>query len=227
VVVRDSVSGDRPFVAEHSAWGEVTGTGLDWMPFGFAGGIYDPDTGLVRFGARDYDPVVGGWTGKDPIGLRGGAPNLCSYTAGDPVNRIDSTGLLVQVEFHRPSGTVFVMDLDTGEAAIGVFRSGGDFGTDPIELGEYEILEHPETDRRLRLDAVDAKPRNDVHDPSGRKEFRIHGPGRSLGCITALDVGEYDPVISIIRTTRTELVSDNKELPIWRRLTSGARPRYI
>lgn len=45
VVVRDSDSSDRPFVAEYSAWGEVTGTGLDWMPFGFAGGIYDPGYG--------------------------------------------------------------------------------------------------------------------------------------------------------------------------------------
>ena len=35
--------------------------------FGFAGGIYDPDTELVRFGARDYDPRVGRWTTKDPI----------------------------------------------------------------------------------------------------------------------------------------------------------------
>ncbi|HLG56456.1 MAG TPA: hypothetical protein VI485_14055 [Vicinamibacterales bacterium] len=28
-----------------------------WQPFGFAGGLYDPDTGLIRFGARDYDPL--------------------------------------------------------------------------------------------------------------------------------------------------------------------------
>ena len=29
------------------------------VPFGFAGGLYDRDTGLVRFGFRDYDPDVG------------------------------------------------------------------------------------------------------------------------------------------------------------------------
>ena len=27
-----------------------------FLPFGFAGGLYDGATGLVRFGARDYDP---------------------------------------------------------------------------------------------------------------------------------------------------------------------------
>jgi RHS repeat-associated protein len=32
-------------------------------PFGFAGGLYDPDTKLTRFGARDYDASIGRWTG--------------------------------------------------------------------------------------------------------------------------------------------------------------------
>ena len=49
-------------------WGQVTGdSSAGFQVFGFAGGIYDPDTGLVRFGARDYDPVVGRWTAKDSI----------------------------------------------------------------------------------------------------------------------------------------------------------------
>jgi RHS repeat-associated protein len=48
------------------------------IPFGFAGGLYDPDTGLVRFGARDRDVSVGRWTAKDPIGFDGGG-NLFVY----------------------------------------------------------------------------------------------------------------------------------------------------
>lgn len=32
------------------------------VPPGFAGGIGDPDTGLIRFGCRDYDPDTGCWT---------------------------------------------------------------------------------------------------------------------------------------------------------------------
>ena len=43
-----------------------------FQPFGFAGGLYDPDTKLVRFGARDYDPRTGRWTAKDPILFAGG-----------------------------------------------------------------------------------------------------------------------------------------------------------
>jgi len=64
-----------------------------FTPFGFAGGIYDTDTGLVRFGARDYDPVAGRWTSKDPIRFEGGDANLYGYIISDPVNYIDSNGL--------------------------------------------------------------------------------------------------------------------------------------
>jgi len=63
------------------------------IPFGFAGGLYDVDTKLTRFGYRDYDAYTGKWTAKDPIGFDGGDSNLYGYVLGDPVNFIDSTGL--------------------------------------------------------------------------------------------------------------------------------------
>ncbi|MDP3277302.1 MAG: RHS repeat-associated core domain-containing protein [Deltaproteobacteria bacterium] len=62
-----------------------------WQPFGFAGGLYDSDTGLVRFGARDYDAVSGRWTTRDPSGLSGGL-NVYGYASGDPVNLVDVDG---------------------------------------------------------------------------------------------------------------------------------------
>jgi RHS repeat-associated protein len=64
-----------------------------FQPFGFAGGLYDKDTGLVRFGARDYDAYAGRWTAKDPIGFESGNPNLYSYTLDDPINLTDILGL--------------------------------------------------------------------------------------------------------------------------------------
>ena len=74
-------------------WGQVTAdTANGFQVFGFGGGIYDPDTGLVRFGARDYDPVVGRWTAKDPIGFESQESSLYRYVSDDPINRVDRTG---------------------------------------------------------------------------------------------------------------------------------------
>ena len=62
------------------------------IPFGFAGGLYDRDTGLVRFGYRDYDPDIGRWTAKGPIFFGGGDTDLYGYCLNDPVNGVDPTG---------------------------------------------------------------------------------------------------------------------------------------
>ena len=79
---------------EYDEFGNVTyDSNPDFQPFGFAGGLYDPDTKLVRFGARDYDAMVGRWTSKDPIGFGGRDANLSVYVDSDPVNFIDPSGL--------------------------------------------------------------------------------------------------------------------------------------
>jgi len=71
----------------------ISDTNPGFQLFGFAGGLYDQDTKLVRFGARDYNPAVGRWTAKDPILFAGGDTNLYGYVLNDPVNSWDASGL--------------------------------------------------------------------------------------------------------------------------------------
>ena len=80
---------------EYDSFGNVLSDSNESLkvPFGFAGGFYDPDTGLTRFGYRDYDAETGKWTAKDPIGFNGGDTNLYGYVLGDPVNFVDPEGL--------------------------------------------------------------------------------------------------------------------------------------
>jgi len=79
---------------DYDAFGNVVlDTNPGFQPFGFAGGLYDPDTGLLRFGARDYDATIGRWTTKDPLLLGGADSNLYRYVQNDPVNRTDPHGL--------------------------------------------------------------------------------------------------------------------------------------
>jgi RHS repeat-associated protein len=79
---------------DYDVWGNVIqDSNPGFQPFGFAGGLYDRDTRLVRFGARDYDAETGRWTAKDPILFAGGDTNLYGYVLNDPVNWIDPNGL--------------------------------------------------------------------------------------------------------------------------------------
>lgn len=75
----------------------ILDTNPGFQPFGFAGGIYDRDTGLTRFGARDYDPETGRWRVKDPIGFSGGDLNLYGYVLNDPVNGVDPSGQILSL----------------------------------------------------------------------------------------------------------------------------------
>ena len=81
----------------------------DFQPILFSGGLYDFDTKLYRFGARDYDPTVGRWTTKDPIGFAGGDTNLYAYVGGNPMSYIDPSGLKTVVrQFGSNAGHIAI-----------------------------------------------------------------------------------------------------------------------
>lgn len=97
-------------VMEHDEFGRVlqdTNSGV--TPFGYAGGLYDSQSGLVRFGVRDYDPETGRFTSKDPIGFNGGDANLYGYVLNNPANFVDPNGtnpLLIPVATGLVGGFV-------------------------------------------------------------------------------------------------------------------------
>jgi RHS repeat-associated protein len=79
---------------DYDAFGNVLGdTQTGFQPFGFAGGIFDRDTRLVRFGVRDYDAATGRWTGKDVLGITANGSNLYTYASDDPANLKDMSGM--------------------------------------------------------------------------------------------------------------------------------------
>ena len=79
----------------HDAFGRVLeDTAPRFQPYGFAGGIYDPETGFVRLGARDYDALTGRWTAPDPALFGGSVVSLYEYANGDPVNFADRNGMV-------------------------------------------------------------------------------------------------------------------------------------
>jgi RHS repeat-associated protein len=97
-LVIDAATGDIVQRTDYEEFGnpvfEDVTPAFQQLPFGFASGLRDSDTGLVRFGARDYDPAIGHWTLKDPIRFEAGDTNLYRYVLSDPVNRFDPSGLV-------------------------------------------------------------------------------------------------------------------------------------
>ncbi len=85
--------------------GQDSHTGSSTTPFRFVGkqSYYnDAETGLYLLGAggnpngagRYYDPELGRFISRDPIGLAGGDVNLYRYAGNNPVNLIDPSGMI-------------------------------------------------------------------------------------------------------------------------------------
>ncbi len=71
----------------------IQDTNPGFQPFGFAGGITDAHTRLVRFGARDFDPVSGRWASEDLPMFLSVFPNRYEYVLGNPLAANDPAGL--------------------------------------------------------------------------------------------------------------------------------------
>ncbi len=114
----------------------LTDTSPGFQPFGFAGGLRDRDTGVLRFGARDYDPLTGRWLAKDPLRFGGGNSNLYVYCGTDPINCADPSGLFLPSGHHRildlAFGRISAKDLATLEMASDVTDHLGATSTDPF-----------------------------------------------------------------------------------------------
>jgi RHS repeat-associated protein len=61
--------------------------------YGYTGRERDPDTGMLYYRARFYDPQVGRFLSEDPIGFRGGEPSFYIYVHNDPLRFRDPLGL--------------------------------------------------------------------------------------------------------------------------------------
>ena len=86
---------------------------LDAWQHYFAGYRRDEDTGLYLVRHRVYQPELGCWVQRDPIGYRGSASNLQRYLACSPVCAADPFGLVVRVVEAAAQGIHVIGDADS------------------------------------------------------------------------------------------------------------------
>lgn len=86
---------DYSAYGEETLWdgeGQVLNHSVVGNPWRFCSKRVDERTGLVFFGKRDYDPVLGRWLTPDPLFFYDTA-NLYAFNKNDPLNRRDLYGL--------------------------------------------------------------------------------------------------------------------------------------
>jgi RHS repeat-associated protein len=210
--IREVVADDGTTVEavyDYSPWGEVTkigGSGLE-SDFLYTGHFYHDESDLHLTLYRAYNPELGMWLSRDPIAENGGL-NLYAYVGNNPIMDWDPLGLEVSCTYDKSDGTVSMRDADTGATVTYPAESGGKPFGDSIPNGNYEILERKGRPGFYRLDPIDSVTRDDTHQPTGRDHFRLHGPGRTTGCVAAKNEDEWQDAKQLLDSTKTKTVED-------------------
>ncbi|MDD4018820.1 MAG: hypothetical protein PHV28_12855 [Kiritimatiellae bacterium] len=88
-------NGDVRAHYEYSPFGEITaqsGDMADAFTHRFSTKPFDVETGIVMYELRPYEPGLGRWLCRDPIGETGGL-NIYTMTGNNPVDAIDQYGM--------------------------------------------------------------------------------------------------------------------------------------
>ena len=139
-LIADATTGTVVRTVRYDAWGGVVAaSGSFTVPIGFAGGLADDVTGLIRFGLRDYDPATGRFTARDPLLHAGEQLNLYAYGNSDPVSVRDESGLKVRVckngsilTGFKPVPLLHHAWIETGSKKLGI-GTGGPIGFEDVQ----------------------------------------------------------------------------------------------
>lgn len=131
------------------------------------------------------------------------SPQAYAYASGRPLVHTDPTGRLVAGVYLTSAQQLTLVDVDTGASVTADYSSGGQPTGDPVPAGTWDILEQEaRAGEFYRLEHHDDVYGDDIHQPTGRDLFRLHRPGRSIGCITAKTADDWSAVYGLIEATR-------------------------
>jgi RHS repeat-associated protein len=232
--IREMMKSNGTLVArfDYDPWGRSTTVLNTIVPdFNYTGLYRHSASNLEMAVHRFYDPELGRWINRDPIG-EGGGVNLYGYAANVPLRFTDPLGLLVDAYFNVQQGLLRVVDRDIG-ASITLRADSGKQGTEknnnpayenkqngPIPRGDYEILNrlYNESDNWSELDELQASGIGvwalDMLDDTsrddkgaGRGQLRLH-PYSGTGCVVSQDLQRWRMMRDIINRTKTLTVND-------------------
>ena len=140
------INGQIVWSADHKAWGEIREQrsekaqqqGLS-NPLRFQGQYHDHETGLHYNRYRYYDPRVGRFICKDPIGYADGL-NLFAY-APNPVGWVDPLGLAGhKIKSNTAGSDVLARGVHVNVNGSGLPPKGGHISLKPNDVGSHVVL---------------------------------------------------------------------------------------
>jgi len=154
-------------------------------------------TGLVRFGARDYDAETGRWTAKDPIRFKAGDSNLYRYVSGNPLSRADPLGL-ADLVYNDTTGTLTIVNEGGAEGSFPASNNAASTSAGPWPQGTFPFERYnPHPDR---LASSNTGPDFFGFSVPGRTDLGVHA-GRVGICDLADRCGSEHATLGCIRTT--------------------------
>jgi RHS repeat-associated protein len=127
----------------YDPYGRVTThTGTTTTQLQFNGQYTDPESGLVYLRARFYDPQTGQFLTRDPA--ESATRQAYTYTADDPLNRADPSGLwwswaVQHLDPLYPVIGLYAKEVDAYNGGCGFWRSFG-YGVEATALGATEAI---------------------------------------------------------------------------------------
>ncbi|MCP5508043.1 MAG: RHS repeat protein [Chlamydiales bacterium] len=94
VALIDWITGDTIESYHYSAFGQREESPA-LTPWRFSSKRHDPESSFIYFGRRYYDPQLGRWISKDPLGNPDG-PNRYAYVHNNPLIHVDLYGLCLE-----------------------------------------------------------------------------------------------------------------------------------
>jgi RHS repeat-associated protein len=235
-----------PYAKRHDAYGLQTAyagiddpNGLAPQYAGATGYLRDSSLGLDYLHHRYYDPAIGRFITRDPIGWAGGL-NLYGYVGNDPVNAVDPSGLSPWDDFKGGAKAAGVWLLQApGHLGMAIWKGISPLWAVKIDYGVQPGLRgaNAETPGGYALATRGAELSDGIDEMAGGVILPAVGAGlvsiaaaRSGPCTSSRPFGRFSMrgrLGSVKTRTQLRAIANELESRGWRVTNGGSRIPHV